>query len=196
MKKWVFAAAAGAAAIGGAAAAVVLKKKKTSGGVAEGAKAGAKTQKNKQLSTGSYSFVSGFKDAKTVNITIDYDPSEFEFKVIEDEFLTYTSDSHVAVLLGEDFSMQLEYSDYYGSDDFGTLEKTLEEKFKGFEKLSYGDIPAYKYYDGDNVCICLPADEHSYLLVTAIPAKGSDIDYTELACCDAVKELLASVKSV
>ena len=71
-----------------------------------------------QLKTGSYSFVSGYKDAATVEVKVGYDPERFSFAVIEDSFPAYSSDSHVAVIYGEDFTAQIEYAGYYHGEDF------------------------------------------------------------------------------
>ena len=102
MSKWKVIAPLGVLAAGAAAAAVLLKKK--DGGsapkaAAPAAKKAAETEK--LMKTGEYSFVSGFKDARTVEVRLDYDALRFGFDVIGEDFLTYSSDSHVAVVSGE-----------------------------------------------------------------------------------------------
>ena len=65
------------------------------------------------LMVGSYSFISGFQNAVTVEMEMDYDSEKYSFVVIEDEFPSYSSDSHVAVVYGEDFNLQIEYAAFY-----------------------------------------------------------------------------------
>ena len=54
-----------------------------------------------------YSFISGFKDAATVEFRFPYNPERFRFAVVEDEFLAESGDSHVGILSGEAFSVQV-----------------------------------------------------------------------------------------
>ena len=129
---------------------------------------------------GHYSFVSGSKDAKTVDLGFTYDADRFSFRQIEDEFLTFTSVSHAAAIYGEDFNIQIEYSDYAGGDDFDSLSDVLKEKQNGFANVLYGDNAGYMYYNGDIVCFVFPATECSYILVTVIKDKNSKTDFREL----------------
>ena len=129
------------------------------------------------LKQGSYSFVSGFNDAKTVELRFTYDADRFSFRQIEDEFLTFTSVSHAAAVYGEDLSMQIEYSDYGSGEDLDAMADSLKEKQKGFANVLYGDNAGYMYYNGDNVCFVFPATEYSYILITVIKEKNSDIDF-------------------
>lgn len=181
-------------AVSGAGAAVFFLLRKKSGKASGSAvKADAPCAAPKNALSGSYSFVSGYKDAKEVNAVFSYNADVFACKVIEEEFLTYTSDSHVAVLYGDEYSVQLEYSDYCSGDSFEKLATALSEKYTGFEKLVYGGNIVYKYYDGSNVCFCVPATEFSYLLVTAVLGKNSKIDYTQLADAPDLSYILSSI---
>ena len=182
-----------AAAAAAGAAALIVKKKKPAGtsAAAPGKKAPVKITNPKE---GNYSFVSGYKDTQTVNVDFTYDADKYSFKVIEDEFLAYTSDSHVAAIYGDDFNVQIEYADFYPGDNFEKLASGLREKYKGFAPVSYGPNSGYKYYDGDNVCVCLPATEFSYILVTIIKGKAYDDDFTTLTEHPDIEALLSSVK--
>lgn len=193
-KEYVIIASAAAAVSAGAAAAVILLRKKAPKKPKEkAAKKPAAKAEPKNVSSGSYSFVSGLKNAREVEAKISYNADRFMFKVIEDEFLTYTGDSHVAALYGDDYSVQIEYADYYSGDSFEKLASLLADKYTGFETLQYGPNTVYKYYDGSSVCFCVGATEFSYLLVTAIPGKDSKVDYTELASEADLSFILASI---
>ncbi len=143
---------------------------------------------------GSYSFVSGYSDAKTVEVKFTYDADRFSFKQIEEEFLTFTSVSHAAAIYGEDFNIQIEYSDFAGGENFAALADVLKEKKKGFAPVVYGDNSGYMYFNGDNVCFVFPATEYSYLLVTVIKDKNSDIDYRDLPEDPDVTVIMGSIR--
>lgn len=145
------------------------------------------------LKQGSYSFVSGFKDAKTVELKFAYDADRFSFRQIEDEFLTFTSVSHAAAIFGEDFNIQIEYSDYAAGEDLDAMAFSLKEKQKGFASVLYGGNAGYMYYNGDNVCFVFPAAECSYILVTVIRNKNSDIDYRTIPENADVAAILESI---
>lgn len=191
MKKWQIFSLCTVLGAAGVAAFLIEKKKQPS------EKGEVKTVPEAKLpehcAEASYSFVSGFHDARTAEVSFRYDSDRFSYKIIEDEFLTYTDVPHVGALYGEDFSMQTEYSDYVGGDDFCRLCESIRAKYKGYEDVSYGENHGCKYYDGDNVCLVLPATEFSYLLITLVKAKGSDIDYTELASHPDIRFILSSV---
>lgn len=191
MKKWQIIAPVGAVCAG--AAAYILFSKKNDKKPAAEAKSAPAKKPVRNAAKGVYSFVSGYKDAATVDAEITYDADRFSFAVIEEEFLSYSSDSHVAVLYGEDFSIQLEYAAYYHGESFEALANHVQEKFKGFGSVSYGENKGVKYIDGDNMCICLPADENSYLLVTLVKAKDNDDDYTTLPDNEDVCALLSTL---
>ncbi|MBR1455930.1 MAG: hypothetical protein IJ594_02060 [Oscillospiraceae bacterium] len=174
MKKWKVLTPLALAAAGAAAAGVytLLKKEpQESGGVSPAPAAAPKNQK-----TGSYSFISGYKDAATVDVSLDYDADKYDFAVISEEFLIYTSDSHAAVLRGEDFSFQLEYAGYYQGEGFEDLIRQVSEKYQDFAPVAYGENTGVQYAAGDNICFCFPAgsDPYSYLLLTLFKGPGYD----------------------
>ena len=194
MNKWKVIAPLGLLAAAGAAAALIIKSKDAP---AEG---GAPKEKKKdaprerQMKTGEYSFVSGFKDARTVEAALDYDALRFSFDVIGEDFLCYSSDSHVAVVTGEDFSMQIEYASYYKDEDFSSLAAAAEKKYAGFARVSFGSVEALRYREGDGICFCLGVDEYSYLLLTLLKAQGCDKTVEELAAGEDLRELLETLR--
>ena len=50
------------------------------------------------------------------------------------------------------------------------------------------------YFNGDNVCFVFPATEYSYLLVTVIKDKNSDIDYRDLPEDSDVAAIMGSIR--
>ncbi len=150
----------------------------------------------KALCVGSYSFISGFQNAATVEMELNYDPEKYSFVVIEDEFPSYSSDSHVALVCGEDFNMQLEYAAYYHGEDFAAHVRGLGEKYQGVAPVRYGETEGVRFIDGDNVCLHLPIpnDTNSYLLVTLMKNPEYDEDYTTLPAHKDVQAMLASLR--
>lgn len=195
MNKWKVIAPLGALAAAGAAAALLLKKKAASG-EEKSAAPGKKKEppREKQMKTGEYSFVSGFKDAKTVEAALDYDALRFSFDVIGEDFLSYSSDSHVAVITGEEFSMQMEYASYYKGEDLAFITAAAEKKYKGFARVAFNALEGFRYREGDSVCFCLGVDEYSYLLLTLLKAQGCDKTIEELAEGEDLKELLSTLR--
>ena len=194
MNKWKVIAPLGVLAAAGAAAALILKQKDAPAGEAA-PKAGKKdAPAEKQMKTGEYSFVSGFKDARTVEAALDYDALRFSFDVIGEDFLCYSSDSHVAVITGEDFSMQMEYAPFFKDEDFQTLAAAAEKKSKDFAPVSFGEAEGFRYREGDGICFCLAVDEYSYLLLTLIKAQGCDKTLEELAAGEDLAELLGTLR--
>ena len=194
MKKWQIIAPLSLAAAG--AVGLVLMKRKTapaaapkSAGTAAPAKKAPANEK-----TGSYSFVSGFQDAATMELTLRYDADRFGFAVVEEGFLSYSSDSHVALLEGEDFSLQLEYAAYYGGEDFAAFIESVREKHPDLVPAVYGPNSGIRFLEGDNVCFCFPVDAHSYLLVTAVKAKGNDDPLSALPDYEDMKDILGSIQ--
>ena len=197
MKKWTILAPLGLAA--GAAAALVLLKKKPAEKAASPKAAPAKKDAPKapaNLKTGSYSFISGFQNAAAVEMTMDYDADKFSFAVVEEDFLSYSSDSHVALVQGEDFSLQLEYAAFYTGEDFAAHCASLTEKHREVSPLRYGSVDAVKYLEGDNLCfhIPIPGDEHSYVQVLLFKAKGNDTPLPELAEDPDLTAMLSSIR--
>ena len=128
----------------------------------------------------SYSFVSGFQNARTVNLAFSYDAEKYSCREIAEDFPAYTDVSHAAVVEGEDFSMQIEYRDFAAGEDFAAFTGLLREKQKGFAPVQYGSNEGYRYYNGDNVCFVFPATDFSCILVTVMLARGSDLDYRDI----------------
>lgn len=197
MKQWKIILPLGLAAAG--AAALLLMKKPAESAAQPAAKKGAKetqpaTPKNQQQ--GSYSFISGFKDPVTVDMSISFDPEKFSYAVISEEFLNPSSDSHVAVLWGEDYHMQMEYAAYYPGENFESMSKAIAEKFKGFTTARFGENEGVRYLDGDSYGIRLriPGDEQSYLLATVIRAAADPEDFAALPEDPAFLAMLASIR--
>lgn len=188
LRKWKLITSLGLTAAGAVATGVaVLMQKLPKETPQEGAPA-----KPANLKTGSYSFISGFRDAATVEMQLDYDPDKLSFAIIEDEFLSYTSDSHVAVMYGEDFNLQLEYAAYYSGEDFVSHTAALREKYRVSGEIGSG----VWVLDGDNVAIHfpIPEDEHSYLLVTVQKTSDYDGEVTTLPDYAPLKELLSTIR--
>ena len=197
MKKWQMIAPLGLLAAGAAAAAILLKKKPAASGAAPAK--GKAPEKAKapagELRTGSYEFISGFKEAKTVELTLRYDAGRYSFAVIDEEFLAYSSDSHVAVLYGEAFNLQLEYALYYQGEDFAALTREAEGKYQGFGRVAYGGSEGFRYIAGDNVCFCFPSgDAYSYVLVTLFKAPDNDTELSDMPADPELSALFGSME--
>lgn len=197
MKQWKIILPLGLAAAGAAAALLLMKK--TDDAAQDAAKKSAKEQPAAPVKAGqegSYSFISGFKDPVTVDVTVAYDPDKFSYAVISEEFLSPSSDSHVAVLWGEDYHLQLEYAPLYQGEDFETHQKNAAEKYKGFTPIRYGANEGFRYLDGDGFGFCLriPGDSQSYLLVTAIRAAADPEDFAALPDDPAFAAMLAGIR--
>ena len=115
-------------------------------------------------------------------------------EVFGEDFLSYSSDSHVAVITGEDFSMQMEYAPFFKDEDFATLAAAAEKKYKDFARVSFNGVEGVRYREGDGVCFCLTVDEYSYLLLTLIKAQGCDKTLEELAAGEDFAELLGTLR--
>lgn len=203
---WAFVPAAAAAAGLGF---VLMKRKDSpaaSGGKAEtspsrGKAAGRSAAKSApatdpaSLKESSYSFISGFRDAATVEVRCTYDSSRFTYAVLEDDFPAESGDSHVAVLSGEDFSMQLEYGSYYTGEDFARLKAELAARHPGFRESAYGENTCLLYQNGDNLCLDFPiaGDSSSFLHVTLMKEKGNDDPLDALPDYEDVKTILSSL---
>ena len=180
MKKWkIVAPVALIAAVGAAVLAFRAKKPGEKPAAPAAKKVSADVKKTvANLKTGSYSFISGYKDAATVELSLQYDADKYSFAVVEEEFLAYSSDSHVAVVSGEDFDLQIEYAAYYQGEDFAALSKEAAEKYQSLNKISYGDNAGIRYSTGDAICLCFPitGDTNSYILMTLFKGKENDDD--------------------
>ena len=156
----------------------------------------APAEKPANLKTGSYSFISGFQDAETVEVRIDYDPEVFSFAVVEDEFLNYSGDSHVAILYGKDFHVQLEYASYFSGEDFAAHCAQLSENYQTRGAFVCGALNGLWVLDGDNIAIHLPIpeDAHSWLLVTVQKTPDCDEEITTLPDCAPLRDLLGTIR--
>ena len=96
--------------------------------------------------------------------------------MVEDEFLTESGDSHVGILSGEDFSVQVEYGSYYSGEDFTLLTQELSSRHPDLDTAAYGALTGVKFRDGDHFCLAfpIPEDTHSYLLLTLVKAPDND----------------------
>lgn len=173
MKKWLIAVPAAAAA---GAVLLLSRKGKPAAPKAEkpaarkpaGKKSAAVALKNPK--TGVYSFASGYKDAKTVEVSLSYDADKHSFTVASEDFIAPTGDSHAAIIYAEDFAMQVEYAAYYHGENFEALSKSIEGQFKGFGKVSFNGIDGVCYLNGGNYCMAFPAADATadYVLITVV----------------------------
>lgn len=173
MKKWLIAVPAAAAA---GAVLLLSRKGKSAAPKAEkpaarkpaGKKSAAVALKNPK--TGVYSFASGYKDAKTVEVSLNYDADIHSFTVASEDFIAPTGDSHAAIIYAEDFAMQVEYAAYYHGENFEALSKSIEGQFKGFGKVSFNGIDGVCYLNGGNYCMAFPAADATadYVLITVV----------------------------
>lgn len=188
------------AAAGGAAVLLLAKKNRSAsaGNKAEPAPTAAKGKApagSGLTKEASYSFISGFKDAATVELKFPYDAERFSFSVLEDEFLTESGDSHVGVLYGEAFSAQFEYGTYYSGEDFARLRQELTAKHRDLTDAVYDGLHGVKFRDGDNYCLAfpIPDDVHSYLLVTLVKAPDNDDELEALPDYPDLHSMLGSL---
>ena len=173
MKKWLIAVPAAAAA---GAVLLLSRKGKPAAPKAEkpaarkpaGKKSAAVALKNPK--TGVYSFASGYKDAKTVAVSLSYDADIHSFTIASEDFIAPTGDSHAAIIYAEDFAMQVEYAAYYHGENFDALSKSIEGQFKGFGKVSFNGIDGVCYLNGGNYCMAFPAADATadYVLITVV----------------------------
>lgn len=188
MNNWKKIVPAGIVAAAGAAAAVIAKKK--SGDAPETGTTAVKKAEPKNLAEGSYSFVSGFMDAVTVDVTVKYDADRYSFAVVEEGFLVPTSDSHVALITGADFNAQIEYTPFYAGDDFDKLTAEAKTAQRTFAPIGKG----FRYSDSSSVCVCLPVDASSYLLINTMLSKGSKLKFAELPTAPEFTAFIESIE--
>lgn len=195
LRKWKLIAPLALTAAGAVASGIAILMQKLPKEAAP-ASSGAPAVKPANLKTGCYSFISGFKDAETVELSMDYDPEKFSFAIVEDEFLNYSSDSHVAIIYGEDFNLQLEYAGYYSGEDFDAHSAALREKYQTRGEISCGALSGLWVLDGDNIAIHfpIPEDKHSYLLVTVQKTSDYDDEITTLPDYAPLKALLSTMR--
>ena len=132
----------------------------------------------------------------TVEMEMDYDSEKYSFVVIEDEFPSYSSDSHVAVVYGEDFNLQIEYAAFYRGEDFAAHCKSVGERYQGVAPVRYGALQGIRYLDGDNICLNLPipGDDNSYLLITVMKTPEYDGELAALPDHPSLQAMLASLR--
>ena len=195
LKKWKVIAPLALTAAGALASGVAILMRKLPKDTAPAAES-APAAKPANLKTGSYSFIYGFKDAETVELSMDYDPEKFSFAIVEDEFLNYSSDSHVAIVYGEEFNLQLEYAGYYSGEDFAAHSAALKEKYQTRGEITCGVLTGLWVLDGDNIAIHFPIadDKHSYLLVTVQKTPDYDDEIITLPDYAPLKALLGTVR--
>ena len=196
MNKWKVIAPLALTAAGALAAGLASLRRKDGAGAPAPAGNAAPPAPGK-LVTGAYSFISGYQDAATVELTLRFDPERGSFAVVAEDFLSYSSASHVAVYEEEDFKAQIEYVPYYAGEDFEAHTKGLAEKYTDLAPVRYASLRGVRYTDGDAVCLCfpIPGDASSCVLFTLFRVKKDD-DHPLAALPEspAVKALLDSAK--
>ena len=195
LRKWKVIAPLALTAAGALASGVAILMQKLPKNTAPAAES-APAAKPANLKTGSYSFISGFKDAETVELSMDYDPEKFSFAIVEDEFLNYSSDSHVAIVYGEEFNLQLEYAGYYSGEDFAAHSSMLKEKYQTRGQIACGALSGLWVLDGGIIAMHfpIPDDKHSYLLVTVQKTPDYDDEITTLPGYAPLRALLSTVR--
>ena len=169
MKKWAIIVPVGAAAIG--AVAMLAGKSKNSAPKAAkpaGKKAAAPVIKTPKTDT--YSFASGFKDAKTVEVSLTYDAEKCSYNEVSEAFLVPTADTHAGIIYGEDFAMQVEYAPSYAGDDFAALTKDVGERCREAGEITCNGITGIKYFNGKNFCMAFPIEGAAadYVLINVV----------------------------
>lgn len=179
MKKWLIIAPIAAAAAA-AGAAVALKGRAGADNKPAAAKASSKPaakagKKNAEFSiknpkSGVYSFASGYKDAKEISVTVTYDADKHAFGVVSEGYITDSGDSHVAIVNADDFAIQIEYAPYYHGEDFTALEKSVEENYKNFGRVSFKNASGICFTNGGSYCMAFPAADSTadYVLATVV----------------------------
>lgn len=183
MKKWLVIAPIAAAAAAGAAFALkgktvcvcvgADKKPAAKAAAKPSAKSGGKksaefSMKNPQ--SGVYSFASGYKDSKEITVSVTYDADKHGFAVVSEGYITDSGDSHVAIVSADDFAIQIEYAPYYHGEDFAALEKSVEENYKNFGRVSFKNASGICFTNGGSYCMAFPAagSTADYVLATVV----------------------------
>lgn len=198
-RKWRVVAPLALTAVGALVTGVaVLLQKTPKQEASEAAAPAAKPVDPARCKTGSYSFISGFQNAATVEMQLPYDPQKHSFAVIEEEFLSESSDPQVAVLYADEFILQLESAAYYGGESWQAHCAALKEKHPELTACAYGENRGVWYRNGDNVAVNLtiPGDASSYLLVTIIKTADFDGEVTELPSHPELAALLSGLRFV
>ena len=195
MNKWKVIAPLALTAAGALAAGLASLRKKTPEAPAASGTAAAPAPG--RLVSAAYSFISGYKDPATVELTLRFDPERGSFAVVAEDFLSYSSASHVALYEDEDFKAQIEYVPYYAGEDFEAHAKGLAEKYTDLAPVAYAALRGVRYTDGDAVCLCfpIPGDTSSCVLFTLFRVKKDDEHpLAALPESPAVKALLDSAR--
>ncbi len=169
---------------GGAVAAVLAlgKKKPAAKGAAPAAK-GAKAAKKPEMKDPKdvvFSYVSGYQDPATIEVTMKFDAAKVDLAVIEEGFMVATSNPQVVTAFSGMFNLQLEPSNFYSGENFESMCAEAAKKFTGFGEVEYGALKGIKYSAGDGVAFCFPVDEASYLLVNAFKGPDNDDEVADL----------------
>lgn len=193
MKKTTILIPLAAAAVG--AAVLLLGKKSPKEPAAAEKKPAAPAPVLKNSKSGSYEFISGLEQPRTVTVTLSYDGETGSFDVIGEEFPVYSSDSHVAVLYGEEYMMQMEYAAFYPGESFAQLTERCAAEKKSFVSTQIGEYKAFRYVEGDSACVCIeiPGDTASYLHLSILKTADSDIPLTETLEQPKVSAVLATI---
>ena len=183
MKKWLVIASIAAAAAAGAVLAPKSKtvcvcvgadKKPAAKAAAKpSAKSGGKKSAEfsiKNPQSGVYSFASGYKDSKEITVSVTYDADKHGFAVVSEGYITDSGDSHVAIVSADDFAIQIEYAPYYHGEDFAALEKSVEENYKNFGRVSFKNASGICFTNGGSYCMAFPAagSTADYVLATVV----------------------------
>ncbi len=178
MKKWLVIAPIAAAAAAGAALALkgrtgAEKKPAAKAAAKPVAKSGGKKSAEfsiKNPKSGVYSFASGYRDAKEITVSVTYDADKHGFAVVSEGYITDSGDSHVAILNADDFAIQIEYAPYYHGEDFAALEKSVEENYKNFGRVSFKNASGICFTNGGSYCMAFPAagSTADYVLATVV----------------------------
>ena len=163
-------------------------------GKAAPAKGPVRKAENQKL--GSYSFISGFANAATVEVTVPYDPETESFSVVEEDFISPSDDSHVALMWAEDYTLQLEYAAYYGGEGWQAHCAALKEKHADLREIVCGDNRGVLFLAGDSLRLDLviPEDGASFLQITIQKTAAFDGEVTELSSHPALLEQLAGIQ--
>ncbi len=146
--------------------------------------------------SGSYSFISGFQNAATVELTVPFDPGTEFFSVVEEDFLSASDVSHVALLTSEDYRLQIEYAAYYGGEGWEAHVAHLREKHSDLKEVSFRENAGVLFLAGDSLRFDLPIpeDNASFIQITIQKTPSFDGEVTELAQHPALTEQLAGIR--
>ena len=180
-------------AAGAAVAVLSLGKKKPAAKGAAPAAKGAKKPEMKDPQTEVYSFVSGYQNPATIEVSMKYDAAKVDLAIIEEGFMVSTSNPQVVTAMSGMFNLQLEPSNFYSGENFETMCAEAAKKFTGFGEVEYGALKGIKYGAGDGVAFCFPVDEASYLLVNAFKGPDNDDEVEDLPTCAELAMFLENI---